>query len=158
MQIFFVLLGIAVAIFGIMVFIGTRLEVAAGKKAATFFEQIDKKYEDFSRPYLAQKIIEGDWEQIDKQSFAEILMQTIRPDIDALISVINTTELSEVKIKYQSKVFQRALHKAEEMYSKRYISKRHLSEKEKEEFYETIFQCIQADIATQFLKIKSGIF
>ena len=158
MQIFLIILGTAVAIFVILVFIGTRLGVAAGKKAAIFFEQIDKKYEDLSKSYLAQKIIEEELEQIDKQVFAEMLMQTIRPEIDALISVINTTELSEVKIKYQSKSFQTALHKAEEMYNKRYMSKRHLNEKEKEEFYEIFYQCIQSDIATQFLKIKSGTF
>ncbi len=106
MHIVLLILGIALGIFALMVYVGHRLNLASSKKLQVFFENIDQKYEDFIKPFLAQKLIEGEIEALDVQDTSEKFMTLVRADMEALISVINTTESTDVKIRYKSQYFQ----------------------------------------------------
>jgi hypothetical protein len=158
MYIFLLILGIALGLFVLMVYVGHRLNLAASKKLQIFFENIDQKYEDFIKPFLAQKLIEGEIETLDIQGISEKFMSLVRGDIEALISVINTTESTDVKIRYKSQHFQMVIHKAEELYMKRYTEKRHLNEAEKTALYQSFSDCLKYTLEAQLLKIKSGTF
>lgn len=82
----------------------------------------------------------------------------VRADIEALISVINTTESTDVKIRHKSPYFQMVVHKAEELYVKRYKEKMHLNETEKVALYQSFSDCLKYTLEAQLLKIKSGTF
>jgi len=158
MLILFLILGISAIIFISMVYIGQRLNIAASDKLKVFFEIIDQKYEDFMKPYLAQKVIEDKVETLDIKDTSEQFIQLIRGDIEALISVANTTDITDAKIRYKSPNFQMVVHKIEELCEKKYVEKRHLNDSEKVILYQSFSDCIKYNLEVQLAKIKSGTF
>ena len=158
MQILFLILGISVAFFVLMVYVGHRLNIAASNKLRSFFEKIDQEYEAFVKPYLAQKVIEDTVETLDIKDTSEQFIQLVRGDIEALISVINTTDITDAKIRYKSPNFQMVVHKTEELCGKKYTEKRHLNESEKAMLYQSFADCIKYNLEAQLIKIKSGTF
>lgn len=158
MQILFLILGISSAIFILIIYAGHRLNIAASNKLKSFFAKIDKEYEAFVKPYLAQKVIEDTVETLDIKNTSEQFIQLVRGDIETLISVINTTDITDAKIRYKSPNFQMVVHKAEELCGKRYAEKRYLNESEKAILYQSFSDCIRYNLEAQLIRIKSGTF
>lgn len=157
------ILEIIVGIFcivGILAALGFRLSAVAGKTAGKLFKVLDHKYENFTEKLIAAGVVTEGAEkiiQLDKTTMSEDIFTVIKPEVDGLISHINATDLSDVKVKYISKYFKNAVRMCEEFFEKRHQHSSHiLNEKDKERFYTAFKEAILADITERMVNLQIG--
>jgi hypothetical protein len=144
-------------ILGVAVYYGNQMSLSAGKKAGNLFKTLDNKYADFAEKSIATEIIEHDDIDFNTQKLCEQILMVIKPEIDGVLAHINTTELSDVKVKYESKYFKNAASLTEEYFKKRYKNT-HLpvSDKDRERFFEAFKDAVLADLMQKMMNLKTG--
>lgn len=141
----------------LMFALGKQLNLEAGNKAGKILEKLDTDYEEFIHEIIAYEVSKGNFE-IKKEEITEKIWTFIKPDIEGLFAYINSVELHDVRIKYNSKYFNSLTHAAENLFQKRKKTQNTLDEKDKKNLIEVSKNAIEADITKKLLRLNSGLF
>lgn len=149
--------GIILVVFLGFMGLGFYLSYSASLKARTLFRSLDKKYEDFVQKSISSGIIESDSYQLDMQALMADIMLVIKPEIDAILAHINTTDVSDVRIKGGSRFFKNVAQISEELYEKRNKNKDiPVSDQDKARFLEAFKDAVVADLTQRKVDLRLG--
>ncbi|BDS12842.1 hypothetical protein [Aureispira anguillae] len=144
-------------------FIGILILVAiAGNKdaknkaldAAARIKTMELKYEDYIEKNIHDHLLEKNGLQVDPERLAQDTLKLIAPDLNGLITLINSTTYSNVEINYTATYFPNIVSLTEDYFrqSQKNKSKR-LTEIEEETFRTNALDAILADIRRRLLNI-----
>lgn len=145
-------------------FIGILILVAiAGNKdaknkalnAAARIKTMELKYEDYIEKNIHNHLLEKNGLQVDPERLAQDTLKIIAPDLNGLITLINSTTYSNVEINYTATYFPNIVSLTEDYFrqSQKNKSKR-LTEIEEETFRNNALDAILADIRRRLLNIN----
>lgn len=157
---FWAILGIVLVGLIILGVVTNKMEAKkASKKAASLFKHIDTKYENFVEKSISYNILNKEKLKFDIDKLCFETMQLIKPEIQSLIALINSTSTDEVSLDYNSRHFNSVVSYAESFFTKSKKSKdKMLSKEDENKFYESFEDAITADLKTRALDLKSGNF
>lgn len=150
------LLGVIVIII-ILASIGSKDARKKALNAGARIKALEMKYESYVEKHIRNHILEAHNLQIDANQLAKDSLTVIRPDLDGLIALINSTTYSSVHIDYIAQYFPNLVSLTEDYFrqSRKNQSKR-LTEIEQETFRKTALDAIHADIQKRLLDLKVG--
>jgi hypothetical protein len=157
------------ALGGILVYVGNKVSKNASSAATELLMEMDEHYSNFIEKQRTLLLLEeenGNSQTSDKtslqltnemlQDFIDEVFIIIKPEVDALVGHINSTQLSDVKMQSQSRFFRNVAHIAEAFYEKRKQSQTTLSEADEEKLYSAVKDAIRADMKERFVNWKLG--
>lgn len=138
--------------------------VAASKdsknKALNAIARIDameNKYENYVEKNIYNHVLEKNDLQVDPDNLAKDTLKFILPDLNGLLSLINTTTYTTVEINHTAQYFPNLVSLTENYFSQTQKSKlKKLTPEEEENFRKTALDAIQADIQRRLLDLKIG--
>lgn len=158
-MVFLEFIGILLLIVAILAFFGFRLSHNAGKKAAKIIKTIDEKYLDYIEKSMSSYLLSEKNDEIDTQKICEEALIILKPEVDAVISHINATDLSDVKINYESIFFKNTVTLAESFFEKRHKRNTDLiSQNDIDKFYQAVKDAVKADVTRRVIDWKTGNF
>jgi len=137
-------------------YVSKREAARAAKNAIILLQEIDRKYSDTSGRIITSNILKNNNMDINEQNLTSDIMMIIKPEIDSLFVLINSTQNSEVKIDYYSLNFKSISSTVESYFIKRHQLKKSMNEDDKKEFYITLRDYILADISQKLMDLKSS--
>lgn len=118
---------------------------------------MEDKYEKFVEKNIHSHILEKNDLQVDPEELASNTLKFIIPDLDGLISLINTTTYTTVEINHTAQYFPNLVSLTESYFIQSQKSKsKKLSPEEEENFRKTALDAIHADIQRRLLDLKIG--
>ncbi len=153
-----VIIGL-IFIFVIFGVIGNKESKKAGQQAADILSKIDLKYNEFIEKKIRSKILQEEDFNFNNDALTENVFTLLKPDIDALISHINSTNYSSARTEYKSKYFPNLPALTNEMFE-RSTEKADdtLSRKDEKEFYAAFHDGIKSDLILRINELKAGNF
>ncbi len=128
----------------------------ASKKAAQLLQIIDKKYVEFINKRISMSIISNDSVDFDTDSIIAETLVLLKPDIEGLIGLINSTSVSNINIQYLSEHFQSLTTITDSMFTASYRSKdKKLAKAEEQDYLQAFKDSIAADLSRRILDLKS---
>jgi hypothetical protein len=118
-----ILIGVVLAVFVLLAIFGSTLGKKAGIEARKFVQAIDTNYEEFIEHQIAAMLINNEKVIIDPDSIVSDVLVLIKPSLDGLFDFINKTDLSDVRLNYESKHFSNLVALAELLFEKRHNGK-----------------------------------
>lgn len=157
-MILYILLGVIV-IFVIALVAGNKDAQKKGNNAIARFKQMEIKYEDYVKKNIQNHVLEKYDFQVDPVQLSKECLYIIKPDLDGLIALINSTSQSTIQLDFQANYFPNLVGLTEDYFrqSEKNQSKR-LSPEEEENFRNTALDAILADIQKRLLDLKVGDF
>jgi len=153
-----ILVGVAFVLLLLFIFIiiGTTASRSAGKKAGQILQRLEMKYEEFMDRSLARFIIDDIEKRLDEGKLREDILTLIKPEVEALVALINATEMMDIGIKYQSTYFNNVSVQLENLFDVHYKSKDEpLADEHRQKLIESIVDSINADLIKR--KVDLGI-
>lgn len=154
---------------GAAIYFGDKLSKNAASKATKLLTDMEEHYLTFldkqkalfllhsnlpSESREESVIIQMSHDQL--QSTIDELFSILKPEVDALIGHINSTNLSDVKMQSESRFFRNVAHIAESYYEKRKNSKQPLTERDEEKLYSAVKDAIRADLKERLVNWQLG--
>lgn len=146
-----------IGIFALLASFGHTLSLQAGNQGENLFKKLEQEYEDYVRNYLNDRIITQDKWDLGEDEFRNNVKKVLLPHIEAIFGHINATNLSSVKIHFQSKYFTNLIQIAESFYQKRNKTSSLLGESDFKKMLSALHSAIEADITQKILRLKGGI-
>lgn len=158
-----ILIGI-IALGGILALYGNKLSNSAGNKAGEALQRLDEHYDSYIEKQKTLLLLENNGEpqagviSNDALShYVEEVFSIVKPDIDALIGQINSTNLSDVKVTVKVRYFRNVASIAEALFEKRRnLGVGAVTEKDEEKIYQAVKDAILADLKERALNWKIG--
>jgi hypothetical protein len=138
--------------------IAQAIAIGASRRADRLMKGMEKQYEDVVTALLAGAYTAGEqWEDQDNEQAVHIVLQTIKPHIDSLLSHINATDSSDVKVSFPTKYFANVATFADSLFYKRSKHKdTPLSQEDEDKMYAVLRDAINADLLKRKLYLKAG--
>ncbi len=157
---------VILALCGIGVYYGTKINKTAGNKATEIVQSLDEHYSSYLEKQRTLLLMENTTETSavilsddNMKNFVDEAFCVLKPEIDALIGQINSTRFSSVKITTQPRFFRNVAALAEALFEKRNQSGRAapaISEKDEEKLYAAVREAILADLKERALNWRIG--
>ncbi len=120
-----------------------------------FFSFLDNKYESFVEKYFTREILSENKITIDKDIFFEELLIIIKPDLDSLVSLINSIKTNHLTIAYKSKNFSSLIFLTEELIKRKHQNpNKTLTTEDEGKIMRTFHNAVLADIKNREMKIN----
>ena len=146
-----------IIIITILAYIGSKESSNAGKKAAKLLANIEEKYNNFTETKINNRILSDNSLEIDQKQLTEEVMTLLKPDINGLISHINSTTYSAARTNYNAKHFSNIPPLINEMFEKSTKRKDDSLNSEDEKEFSTAFKDgIESDLISRLNKLKLG--
>lgn len=157
---FWIIAAIVVGVILIAGFIINQKESkSASDKAKKLLTSIEKQYNDFVDKRIRYSILKDDNIEPDPASFTEEAMVIIKPDIQSLIALINSTEVDAVSVNYESEIFGNMVAQIEGFFREvKKNSSKKLDGQQEQKLYQGFSDAIHADLAKRLLDLKSGVY
>jgi len=136
---------------------GSRDARKKARDAGARIKLMETKYEDYIEKHIRNHVLEENDLQVDAEELSKDVLRVIRPDLDGLIALINSTIYSSVHMNYTANYFPNLVALTEEYFrqSQKNKSKR-LTDIEEENFRNSALDAVQADIQKRLLDLKIG--
>ncbi|MBN2441047.1 MAG: hypothetical protein JXJ04_06865 [Spirochaetales bacterium] len=129
---------------------GTRDAKKIGKRVGKIIKTMDAKYNSFIETKMSNKIIQSNSVAMNKEELLASAILVLKPDIESLISIINSTNYGEVEVKYTSQFFNNIVTLCQALFAQsRKNESKTLSAEEEEKLYSNIKDSILADLTTR---------
>lgn len=149
---------IILGIITVLALYGHQLSLGAGRKASIILKRIDTKYDRFVDAYISNIIVHEDRTNIDQEEILQKLQIILKPEIDGLIAFINSNDLSDVRVRYDSKYFDNLSRIAESLFQKRHTYQSHpISQDDEEKLQKALLDAIKADLLQRTLLLRGGL-
>lgn len=149
-------IAVILIIFLIFVLIGMSFASKIGKKSGKVIQAMDQKYDNYIKKVITIQVLKKD-EETDLTDLIEDLIVILRPEIEALVSLVNTNDMSDVKVKYESTYFRNIVTLLESFFHNLNIPKhRTLTDQEIEQLYNQVRQALRADFEIREIDLKMG--
>jgi hypothetical protein len=120
-------------------------------------DSMEEKYEKYVEKNIHSHVLEKNNLQVDPNLLALDTLKFILPDLNGLISLINTTTHTTVEINHTAQYFPNLVSLTENYFRQSQKSKiKKLSPEEEENFRKTALNAIQADVQRRLLDLKIG--
>jgi hypothetical protein len=152
-----ILVLLLIGAFIFFMYIGNKESEKAGKEAGDILSRIENKYDGFIVRKIQNSILQDDTLDFDQDRLFSELMVLLKPDINALISHINSTRYSSVKTIHQAMYFTNLAPLINEMFikSRKNFSKV-LNEDDEAEIFKAFEDIIKADMMQRTIQLKEG--
>jgi hypothetical protein len=118
---------------------------------------MESKYEDYIEAHITNYILEENGLEVDGEELSKDVLRVIRPDLDGLISLINSTIYSSVVMNYSASYFPNLVTLTEEYFRQSQKNKyKRLTKAEEETFRNSALDAVKADIQKRLLDLKIG--
>lgn len=154
---FMILYGLLGVIFFIVfaAALGSRDARKKAIQAAGRLKAMETKYNDYAEKYIQNHLLEVNDLEVDTEVLAKDCLQIIKPDLDGLISLINSNTYSIVQIDYTADYFPNLAGLTEDYFRQSQKNKsRRLTLEEEENFRNIALDAIQADLKKRLLDLK----
>lgn len=122
-------------------------------------ESMEAKYEKYVEKNIHNHILEKNDLQVDADILAKDTLKFILPDLNGLLSLVNSTTYTAVEINHTAQYFPNLVSLTENYFLQSQKSKnKKLSPEEEETFRKTALDAIQADLQRRLLDLKIGDF
>ena len=122
----------------------------AGKRAGKIIRSMDHRYNRFIETKMSNKIIESDSINISKEELIASAVTVLKPDVDSLISLINSVNYENVNVFYVSRFFNNIVTLCQALFKASCKNEsKTLSEQEEEKLFTGIKDSILADLTTR---------
>jgi len=159
MPIWLIVIITVVVLFLVFALLGTKESKQAGEQAGNMLYDMEQKYNDYVERRLNNQIISEDNFDVNAKEVASDVMIFLAPDIQSLISFINTTVYSGARTEYKALYFSNIPHIINEMFEKSTRRKDDSLTKEDEEKFHKAFEiAVKSDISKRISDLKSGAF
>lgn len=120
-------------------------------------DSMEEKYEKYVEKNIHNHILEKNDLQVDPDLLAKDTLKFILPDLNGLISLVNSTTYTTVEINHTAQYFPNLVSLTENYFLQSQNSKtKKLSPEEEENFRKTALDAIQADVQRRLLDLKIG--
>jgi hypothetical protein len=145
----------AIVLFLAAAIMGSSEAKKAGKRAGKIIQSMDNRYNRFIETKMSNKIIESDSITMNKEELIASAVIVLKPDVESLISLINSVNYEDVKVDYNSRFFNNIVTLCQALFraSKRNESKT-LSPGEEEKLYTGIKDSILADLTSRMEEME----
>jgi len=154
------LLYIMLGLIGFLVLGAVAASKDSKNKALNVIIRIDameEKYEKYVEKNIQSHILEKNDLQVDPDALTKDTLKFILPDLNGLLSLINTKTYTTVEINHTAQYFPNLVSLTENYFIQSQKSKSEkLSLEEEENFRKTALDAIQADIQRRLLDLKIG--
>lgn len=151
-----IILLVAVAIFA---YFGNRESNKAGQEAAILMQQIENKYNDFIERKIMNRILTYSNFDLNQSKIVEEALILLKPDIEGIISHINSTTYSSAKVEFIARYFTNIPPLINEMFIKSTKNPNNrLTKDDENEFYRAIEDSIKSDLLMRSTELKDGEF
>ncbi|WP_027001057.1 hypothetical protein [Eisenibacter elegans] len=150
--IFVVVLGLG-GLIAVLAFFGAQLSASAGRRAARTILNLEQQYSSLAEQAINRHILDNNNLELDLETTKAQLLRVLKPQVEALIGHINSTSLSDVRIKTKTPTFRNVAATAEALYDRRNKDKSLLREEEEERLYKTLATAIEADLSARMLRL-----
>ncbi|MBF0226287.1 MAG: hypothetical protein HQK76_12600 [Desulfobacterales bacterium] len=148
------ILLIALCIIIPLIIFGASIEKKRVKKIKILLLSMDKKYKGFIEKQIVLDVINNN--KIDGfESFIDNIFIILKPEIEGLISIVNTPESSNISIEHDSEYFKN-IPPLFESYFNRENKNIPISEDDIQKINETVKSAIRADLRMRELDLKIG--
>jgi len=118
---------------------------------------MEEKYAKYVEKNIHSHVLEKNDLQVDPDILAKDTLKFILPDLNGLISLINTTTHTTVEINHTAQYFPNIVSLTENYFRQSQKSKsKKLSPEEEENFRKAALNAIQADVQRRLLDLKIG--
>lgn len=132
------------------------LAMMASRRADRILKRMEKQYEDVVEVLLAQTYLK-DENMEDREEAIHTCMQALKPYIDSLLSHINATDASDVKVNFPTKYFANVASFADSLFYKRHKNSDFpISKEDEDKMYAILKDAISADVIKRTLYLKAG--
>jgi len=157
-MILYFLLGVIV-LFVIAAAFGTMDANRKGRAAAERIVQMEQKYNDFVGKYIENHILQKDDFEVDFDQLVTDATQVIKPDLDGLLSLVNSTTYSIVSVKIEPQYFPNLVSLTDDFFRQSQSNKtKRLTEQNESDYYAAAKEAIEADIRKRLLDLQVGGF
>jgi hypothetical protein len=138
-------------------YIGNKESEKAGKEAGDILNRIENKYDSFMGRKIQNTILQDNILEFDQDKLFNEVLILLKPDINALISHINSTRYSSVKTSHQVLYFTNLPPLINEMFIKsRKNFNKVLNDDDEAEIYKAFEDIIMADMMQRTIHLKDG--
>jgi hypothetical protein len=131
-----------------------RLTTNAGVRAGEFINTIELRYDDIVEQRMEQQTEQGAASQLtlDVEQFIEDVFVMVKPELEALLAHINTTDEAQVKVQYTSRFFTNVVALADAYFAWRGKHPEEMLSREQDEKMYTAFKdAMRADVRQRLL-------
>ena len=155
------IISIAAILIGALLTLGFVIEANASNKAATriksLLSELDNKYAEFIEKRITYSILDKNDVDIDKKAVLEEAVIILKPQINALISLINATTVKKVKTELYSEYFSNIISVADSMFLKSQTNdSKRLTGEDEQRIRTAFYDAINSDIAKRILDLKTS--
>jgi len=154
----FGIIGIVLAGLILLGLIVSKTEAkSAAAKARTLLQELDLKYGDFVEKRINLTILDKNTLDINKEEVLHECMDLIKPEIEGLIAIINSTKTSTVNINYLSTYFKSPVSFVESFFEKSTKNEgKQLLNTDEDQLFESFRDTINSDLTKRLLDLKTG--
>jgi predicted PurR-regulated permease PerM len=159
MPIWLIVVIVVIVVFLVFALLGTKESKQAGEQAGNMLFDMEQKYNDYVERKLNNQIISEDNFDFDIEALTAEVMIFLAPDIQSLISFINSTIYSGARTDYKALYFSNIPHLINEMFEKSTRRKDATLTKEDEAKFKKSFEtAIKSNLTVRINNLKSGSF
>lgn len=155
-MVLYIFLGVIV-LFTIALLAASRDSKKIAEKVAIRIAALDKKYKTYVDQYMTKHVLKDQTLEINIELFVKDVMAHLKPELDGLVALINSTIYSSVSIDCQSEFFPNVVALSEDYFRQSQENKdKRLSEKEELNFANTLQDAVIADLKGRLLRLEMG--
>ncbi|MCP4442311.1 MAG: hypothetical protein GY810_25670 [Aureispira sp.] len=135
----------------------TRDSKKIAENVAQRMTALETKYESYVEKYMTKHVLKDQNLEIDMDLLVIDVMEYLKPDVDGILALINSTIYSSVTLDCESEYFPNIVALSEDYFrqSQKNKSKR-LSEEEVANFNNTLQDAVVADLKGRMLRLEMG--
>lgn len=155
-MILYTILGVIV-LFIIAAAAASRDSKKIAEKVALRIASLEKKYKNYVDQYVTNHVLKDGNLEVNMELLVVDVMAHLKPEVDGLVALINSTIYEAVSIDCESEFFPNVVALSEDYFRQSRKNKdKRLSEEEEENLSNTLKDAVIADLKSRLLRLEMG--